>query len=277
MQYGIFMFTTDKSTDPVRLAMAAEERGFESLWVPEHVHIPVDRQTPFPRGGDLPEEYYRLHDPFVALAAAAGATSTIKLGTGICLVTEHEPIELAKSVASLDRISNGRFLFGIGAGWLKEEMETLGTAFETRWKLTEERIAAMREMWTKDEAEYHGELVDIPNTHVWPKPVQQPHPPVLIGASTRWARQRVVDWGDGWIPNVTEPAFVERGLNDIRGRAEEAGRDISSLDVSIFGAQEDALDEYERIGATRCIFRLPHAGDDIVLPELDRLAKLIGS
>ncbi len=277
MKYGVFIFATDLAMDPVSLAVAAEERGFESFWVPEHVHMPVDRETPFPRSADgsLPDEYRRIHDPFVALGAAAGATSEIRLGTGICLVTEHEPIALAKQIASLDMISGGRFEFGIGAGWLAEEMEPLGVRFKDRWKVTEQRIAAMKEMWTQDEAEYHSEFVEIPKTQVIPKPTQSPHPPILIGAGSKWARQRVVDWADGWLPNITAPGFVERGIQDIQSRAHEAGRDFDEISVNVFGAVEDALSEYERMGVDRCIFRLPDKGADEVVPELDRLAALI--
>ena len=277
MKFGVFIFATDLAMDPVSLAVAAEERGFESLFVPEHVHMPVDRETRFPRSedGSLPDEYRRIHDPFVALGAAAGATSEIRLGTGICLVTEHEPIALAKQIASLDMISGGRFDFGIGAGWLAEEMEPLGVNFKDRWKVTEQRIAAMKEMWTQDEAEYHSEFVDIPKTYVIPKPVQDPHPPILIGAGSKWARQRVVDWADGWLPNITAPGFVERGIQDIQSRAHEAGRDFDEISIHVFGAVEDAIAEYERMGVDRCIFRLPAEGSDVVVPELDRLAGLI--
>ncbi len=277
MKYGVFIFATDLAMDPVSLAVAAEERGFESLFVPEHVHMPVERETRFPRSedGSLPDEYRRIHDPFVALAAAAGATSEIRLGTGICLVTEHEPIALAKQIASLDMISGGRFEFGIGAGWLAEEMEPLGVRFADRWKVTEQRIAAMKEMWTQEEAEYHSEFVDIPKTYVIPKPTQNPHPPILIGAGSKWARQRIVDWADGWLPNITAPGFVERGIQDIQSRASEAGRDFDEISINVFGAVEDGLAEYERMGVDRCIFRLPDEGADTVVPELDRLAKLI--
>ena len=277
MKYGVFIFATDLAMDPAELAVAAEERGFESLFVPEHVHMPVERETQFPRSedGSLPEEYRRIHDPFVALGAAAGATSEIRLGTGICLVTEHEPIALAKQIASLDMISGGRFDFGIGAGWLAEEMEPLGVRYQDRWKVTEQRIEAMKEMWTQEEAEYHSEFVDIPKTYVIPKPVQDPYPPVLIGAGSKWARQRVVDWADGWLPNITAPGFVERGIQDIQSRAHEAGRDFDEISINVFGADYDAIAEYQRMGVDRCIFRLPHAGADEVVPELDRLAGLI--
>ena len=277
MQHGVFIFATDQAIDVVELARAVEERGFECLFVPEHVHMPIERETPFPLtpDGSLPEEYRRIHDPFVALAAAAGATSEIKLGTGICLVTEHEPIALAKQIASLDLISRGRFLFGIGAGWLAEEMEPLGVRFADRWKVTDQRIAAMKQMWTEDEAEFHSEFVDIPKTAVIPKPAQQPHPPILLGAGSKWARQRVVDYCDGWLPNVPAPRFVERGIQDIQSRAAEAGRDFDSISINVFGADPEAKAEYERMGVDRCIHRLPHAGTGEVLPELDRLARLV--
>ena len=277
MQHGVFIFATDQAMDVVELARAVEERGFECLFVPEHVHMPIDRDTPFPltADGSLPEEYRRIHDPFVALGAAAGATTEIKLGTGICLVTEHEPIALAKQIASLDLISGGRFLFGIGAGWLAEEMEPLGVRFADRWKVTDQRVAAMKEMWTRDEAEYRSEFVDIPKTAVIPKPVQQPHPPILLGAGSKWARQRVVDYCDGWLPNVPAPRFVERGVQDIQSRAAEAGRDFDTISINVFGADPEAKAEYERMGVDRCIHRLPHAGADEVIAELDRLAKLV--
>ena len=277
MQHGVFIFATDQAMDVVELARAVEDRGFECLFVPEHVHMPIDRDTPFPLtpDGSLPEEYRRIHDPFVALGAAAGATTELKLGTGICLVTEHEPIALAKQIASLDLISAGRFLFGIGAGWLAEEMEPLGVRFADRWKVTDQRIAAMKEMWTQDEAEYRSEFVDIPKTAVIPKPVQQPHPPILLGAGSKWARQRVVDYCDGWLPNVPAPRFVERGVQDIQSRAAEAGRDFDTISINVFGADPEAKAEYERMGVDRCIHRLPHAGADEVIPELDRLAKLV--
>ena len=277
MQHGVFIFATDQAMDVVALARAVEERGFECLFVPEHVHMPIDRDTPFPLtpDGSLPEEYRRIHDPFVALGAAAGATTEIKLGTGICLVTEHEPIALAKQIASLDLISGGRFLFGIGAGWLAEEMEPLGVRFADRWKVTDQRVAAMKEMWTRDEAEYRSEFVDIPKTAVIPKPVQQPHPPILLGAGSKWARQRVVDYCDGWLPNVPAPRFVERGVQDIQSRAAEAGRDFDTISINVFGADPEAKAEYERMGVDRCIHRLPHAGADEVIAELDRLATLV--
>jgi probable F420-dependent oxidoreductase len=211
----------------------------------------------------------------ISACCTAGATSSIKLGTGICLVTQRDPIVLAKEVATLDRLSGGRFLFGIGAGWLREEMEALGTDFASRWKLTEERIAAMKKAWTDDEVEYHGELVDIPRTWIYPKPVQKPHPPILLGAASKWARQRVVDWCDGWLPNYTKPEFIAKGMEDIRQRAKRAGRDPESITVTVFGVPPESVEEYRRLGVDRAIFRLPYAGANEVLPELDRYARLL--
>ena len=280
MKFGVFMFTTDQTMPITDLARAAEERGFESLWVPEHVHLPVQRRSHRPGTPSdeiLPEMYFRLYDPFVALAMAAAVTSDLKLATGICLITEHEPLDLAKRVASLDRLSNGRFVFGIGAGWLAEEMEALGTPFEQRWAVTQERIAAMKALWRDGEAAYHSALVEIPRTVLKPTPIQQPHPPIYIGATTRWARQRVVDWADGWMPNRTAPEGIVEGIADLRRRAQEAGRDPDSIPTSVFGADPDALGAYERAGAECCIFRLQTATADVVVPELDRLAGLVAT
>ena len=183
MDFGAAMFFTDYSMAPGELAPALEARGFESIWAPEHSHIPTSRRTPFPQGGELPKKYYGAMDPFVSLAAAAVATKSLKVGTGVCLVAQRDPIQTAKLVASIDQISGGRFLFGIGGGWNAEEMADHGTEFRTRFKLMRERIAAMKEIWTKSEAEYHGELVDFPPMMAWPKPVQKPHPPVIVGGA----------------------------------------------------------------------------------------------
>src|SRR6478736_1121246 len=195
MKYGLVMFPTDYSIRPDELARAAEERGFESLFFPEHTHIPASRRTPYPAGGELPKEYFHSHDPFVALSMAAAVTKKIKLATGICLVIERDPIVLAKEVASLDYLSRGRVLFGIGGGWNAEEMAHHGTDFATRFKVLRERIAAMQEIWTKDEAEYHGKFVNFDKLWSYPKPVQKPHPPILMGGAGPNARQRAADFG----------------------------------------------------------------------------------
>ena len=277
MDYGIFIFATDKAIPALELGPEVEARGFDSFWVPEHVHMPVRRETPFPGtpDGSLPEPYFRCQDPFTLLAGVAAKTTTLKVGTGICLVTEHEPIALAKRIATLDLMSGGRFLFGIGAGWLREEMEPLGTPFERRWQVTAERVAAMKALWTEEEAEYHGRYVSIPRTYSYPKPAQSPHPPVYIGAGSRWARQRVAEWGDGWLPNMPRPDRIERGMADIREQATALGREADAIPTSVFGAAPEDLDAYEQMGVARCIFRLPSSGADEVMPELERLTKII--
>ncbi|MDR7532408.1 MAG: LLM class F420-dependent oxidoreductase [Armatimonadota bacterium] len=200
MKFGVIIFPTDYSISPVELGRAAEERGFESIWFPEHTHIPTSRRSPWPGGGELPREYSHSLDPFVALAAVAGVTSQIKLGTGICLVVERDPIILAKEVASLDHLSGGRFLFGIGGGWNLEEMENHGTNPNTRWRLLRERVLAMKRIWTEDAAEYHGRFVNFDPIWSWPKPIQKPHPPVIIGGNGPRTLQRVIEYGDGWMP-----------------------------------------------------------------------------
>ena len=275
MKQGVFIFATDRSIDIAQLAREAEDRGFESLWVPEHVHIPDQLETRFPLSddGELPEMYKRIHDPFIALAFAAAATSTLKLGTGITLISQREPLVMAKTVASLDRLSGGRVLLGIGAGWLREEMEPLGTRFEDRWKVTTERIAAMRSAWTEELASHHGEFVNFPPTRVIPKPIQQNGPPVLIGAGSKWARQRVVDWGDGWMPNIPKPDFIERGMQDLERRAREAGKVVPP--TTVFGASAKDIARYRQLGVERVIHMLSSAPADTVLPELDALAPLL--
>ena len=278
MHVGAVMFATDYAIRPDELARALEQRGFESLWLPEHTHIPASRRTPYPAGGDLPKEYWHTYDPFVALTAAAAATTTLRVATGICLLIQRDPITTAKEVASLDALSGGRFIFGIGGGWNAEEMENHGTAYKQRWRLLRERVLAMKEIWTKDEAEYHGEFVDFDKIWSYPKPVQRPHPPILMGGDGPGTFDRVIEFGDGWMPiapRVTNPA--ER-IADLRRRAEAAGRDPASISTSCFGAKPEraSLDELARAGVERAIFMLPPAGRDVVLPLLDRYATLIG-
>ncbi len=238
MHFGAAMFFTDYSISPGELGRALEARGFESVWAPEHSHIPTSRRTPFPQGGDLPKKYYDAMDPFVSLTAAAAVTRTLKLGTGVCLVAQRDPIQTAKLVASLDQISGGRFLFGVGGGWNAEEMADHGTTFGTRFKLMRERVEAMREIWTSDEAEYHGDLVDFPPMTARPKPVQKPHPPVLVGGAFPHAARRAVRYGDGWIPHASRPNYpdVTEFLPQYRSMAEAAGRDIAALPVTVFGS-----------------------------------------
>ena len=279
MLYGAFVFPTDYSMRPDHLARALEERGFESLWVTEHTHIPVSRRTPYPGGGELPPEYSHSHDPFIALTAAAAATTKLKVATGICLMIQHDPIVAAKQIASLDMLSGGRFLFGVGGGWNAEEMEDHGTVFKTRWRLLRERILAMKELWTKDEAEFHGEFVNFDKSWSWPKPVQKPHPPIYLGGDSPAMFDRIVDYADGWMPIGFRVGDLAGKMRTLRERAEKAGRDPKSIRVTLFGAEPDraALDKLAALGVERATFRVPSDKADKVLPLLDGYAKLIKS
>lgn len=276
MNLGVYIFDTDYSIRIDELAKAVEERGFESLWVPEHTHIPTSRRTPYPAGGDLPREYSHTHDPFVSLAVAAACTRTLKLGTGICLVIERDTITTAKAVASLDSVSDGRFLFGIGAGWNAEEMENHGTVFKTRFKRLREQILAMKELWTRDEAQYHGDFVDFDSVWSWPKPVQRPHPPVLLGGSGTYTLKRVAEFCDGWLPIGFSTDAVLKGMEELKGYAEEAGRDPQGLSVTVYGTRpaSETLERYAAAGVERCVLTLPPEGRETVLPLLDQWAQL---
>ena len=277
MKYGVTMFATDYAIRPDEVAAAAEERGFESIFFPEHTHIPASRRSPWPAGGDLPKEYWHTHDLFVALMAAAGATKTIKVGSGICLLVERDPITTAKEVATLDVLSGGRVIFGIGGGWNAEEMENHGTNFKTRWKLLRERVEAMRAIWTNENAEYHGELVNFDPVWSFPKPLQKPHPPVLLGTHTPRGRQRVVDYCTGWIPSGARMGDIIAGMKDLAERARAAGKKPSDFPVTIFGApaDEEVLKQFAAAGAERAVFWLPPAPREKVLPILDGYAKTI--
>lgn len=280
MHFGASMFFTDYSMTSAALAKALEERGFESIWAPEHSHIPVSRTSPWPGGGELPKQYYDVMDPFVTLTAAAMVTTKLKIGTGVCLVNQRDPIQTAKLVASIDQVSGGRFLFGIGVGWNAEEMEDHGTAFTTRAKLVRERVEAMKAIWIQSKPEYAGEFVNFGPMMTWPKPVQQPHPPVIVGGAFPYGARRAVRYGEGWIPLAgragqygdvfdTTPKFM--------AMLKEAGRDPASCPVSIFSAPEDGdvLKRYRDIGIARVATSLPAAKQDVVLPILDRWAGLI--
>jgi probable F420-dependent oxidoreductase len=274
------MFLTDYSMAPGELGQALEARGFESMWAPEHSHIPTSRRSPFPSGGDLPKQYYDVMDPFVTLTAAAVATKTLKVGTGVCLVNQRDPIQTAKLVASIDQVSGGRFLFGIGVGWNAEEMEDHGTKFETRALLVRERIEAMKEIWTKTKAEYHGELVNFPEMMTWPKPVQKPHPPVIVGGAFPHAARRAVRYGDGWIPlagRMGKDSDVFTTVPKFRDMLKEAGRDPATYPITLFGCTEDGdlLKRYRDLGIVRACVGVPAAKGDQVLPILDRWAALI--
>ncbi|MGC2203845.1 MAG: LLM class F420-dependent oxidoreductase [Stellaceae bacterium] len=278
MEFGASIFFTDYSISPAELAMALEERGFESLWVAEHSHIPVPRRTPAPGGGELPKRYYDVMDPFVTLSVAAAVTKRLKLGTGVCLVIQRDTIQTAKLVASIDQVSNGRFLFGIGGGWNAEEIENHGTVFATRFKKMREQVEAMKEIWIKSTAEYHGDIVDFSPMMTWPKPVQKPHPPVIVGGAFPWAARRAICYGDGWIPIAgSGRADLLDYLPRFRQMAEEAGRAPNSLQITLGGAPEDPdlLKRYRDLGVTRMNFPVPPAKADEVLPILDRLAKLM--
>ncbi len=275
MKFGLAIFPTEDTLPPAELGRAAEERGFESLFFPEHTHIPVSRTTPWPGGAELPREYPRNMDPFVAMAAAATATERLMVGTGICLVIERDPIVLAKEVASVDYISGGRVLFGIGGGWNAEEMANHGTAFAGRWKVLRERIEAMKEIWTKDEAEYHGEHVDFDAIWSWPKPVQKPHPPILVGGHGARTFQRVVRYGDEWMPLVRGDVSLADEIKELGELAAEAGR--GPIPVTRFFAPPDAarLEELEKDGYHRFIFYLPALGADELLPQMDQMAEIV--
>ena len=271
MNFGITIFPTEYTIDVRELARAAEELGFESLWVPEHTHIPAERKSPWPGGAELPREYSHALDPFLALTAAASVTTNLKLGTGVCLLIERDPITTAKEVATLDYLSQGRFLFGIGGGWNLEELANHGTDPQKRWKVLRERTLAMKQLWTQDEATFRGELVSFDRVWQWPKPVQKPHPPVIVGGNGPHTLKRVIDYGDEWMPIVGRgDRSVEDGMLELRRMADEAGR--GPIPVSIWGVRPEAqaIDHWQSEGADRMIFGLPAAGREQVLPRLER-------
>ena len=275
MELGLAILLTDYSIQPARLGSLAEEAGFESLFLAEHTHIPVSRETPYPGGDELPREYSHTVDPFVGLAAAAAVTERLKLGTGVCLVIERDPILTAKEVATLDHISDGRFLFGVGAGWNKEEMANHGTDPATRWRVMRERVEAMKAIWTQDEAEYHGRFADFDPIWSWPKPVQKPHPPVLVGGVGEKVLDRVVAYGDGWIPNrVKSPEELAPRIEELQKRAEAAGRE--PIPVTVFGAKPEVrlLERLKAAGVTRSLFYVRPEEPSEVERQLDELAKV---
>lgn len=274
---GITTFVTDQGIDPVRLAREVEARGFHSLYIPEHTHIPTSRRTPPPTGeAMLPEEYKRTVDPFVALAAAAAVTTRLKLGTGVCLVAQRDPIVTAKAVASLDRIANGRFVFGIGFGWNEDEMESHGVDFRSRRARSREHVLAMQRLWTHEHAGFDGRFVHFEDSWSWPKPLQQPRPPILIGGMAGPKLfAHVAEYADGWIP--IGGAGVRAALGNLRRAMEEAGRDPATLHIVPFGSTPDPgkLDYYASIGVTEVVLRIPCADVDVTLPILDECAKLL--
>ena len=277
MKIGIYIFATDYTIRIDELAREAEERGFESLFIPEHTHIPASRRSPWPGGPELPREYWHTLDPFVALGYAAAATSTIRLGTGICLLTERDPIVNAKEAATVDLLSGGRFELAIGAGWNAEEMENHGTAFATRFRVMSERARAIKVIWAEEEPEFHGEFVDFDPIWSYPKPVQSPNPPILVGGETDHTLRRVVDWADGWFPRGRGGFDPAEGMARLERIADEAGRAMDTINVSLFGVEPNraALDRAAEAGVTRALLGLPSNDRDDVLRRLDRHAELL--
>jgi probable F420-dependent oxidoreductase len=261
MDVGLVTFLTDTGIGPADLARRTEAAGFESLFLTEHTHIPASRESPWPGGDVLPEKYWRTHDPFVALSFAAAATERLKIGTAVCLIIEHDPIVLAKQVASLDQLSGGRFVFGVGAGWNKEEMRDHGTDPARRFAVMRERVEAMKAIWTADEPSYHGRHVDFDPMWQWPKPLQQPHPPVLVGGTGEKVLDRVLRYGDGWIPNDKDVERTGRRIAELR---ERAGRHVH---VTYYGATVENLDHVREIGADRALIVL-ESGPDPAIPSL---------
>ena len=273
----MLIFPTDQSIRPGQLGRELEDRGFESMWVTEHTHIPTSRQTPWPGGPDLPEQYKRTLDPFVALTSAAAATTRLRLGTGICLVAQHDPIVLAKSVASLDLVSEGRFIFGIGVGWNVEEMKDHGVDPGRRRSIVREKVLAMKQLWTEEIASFNGEFVHVSPSWMWPKPAQQPHPPVVMGgAGGPVTFRHVIEYCDGWMP-IHGRRDVLGAIAEFRRAAEDAGRDPASIELGVFGVPDDpaVIDAYREAGVARCVLSLPSGPAHAVLPVLDRYVPLL--
>jgi probable F420-dependent oxidoreductase len=279
MHVGLTMFPTEYSIAPHDLAVEAEVRGFESLWLPEHTHIPTSRKSPWPGGGELPKYYSESYDPFVSLGAAAVMTKKIKLATGICLVVERDPIHTAKEVSTVDQLSSGRFIFGVGGGWNAEEMANHGTVFETRFKLMRERILAMKQIWRQPTAEFAGDFVKFEALMQWPKPVQKPHPPVVVGGAFPHAAKRAIAYGDGWIPIGGRNLDPLQALPQFRQMAKDAGRDPASLSFDVFAAPKDTelLKQYRDAGVDRVVLMFSPQARDAILPLLDRSAALIAA
>ena len=275
MKLGAFYFPTDYGINVAELGKALEDRGFDSLFVPEHTHIPTSRKTPFPAGGELPKRYSHTHDPFVGLAFAAAATKRLKVGTGICLVPQHEPIVTAKAIASLDQLSGGRFEFGIGGGWNVDEMENHGARYNTRFKQMGEYVRAMKEIWTKDEASFHGEFAKFDPIWSWPKPARTP--PILLGGESDHTLRRVVDYCDGWFPRGMRGFDAKEAKERLDRMATSKGRDPSTITISLFGAPADpaTLEGYAKHGIQRALFGVPDASRDEILRQLDKWAPLV--
>lgn len=276
MKYGVSIFPTDTSIRPDELAREVEDRGFDSLWFPEHSHIPSSRATPW--GGaknapPLPEQYWRTLDQFVALAYAASVTPTLKLGAGISLLAQRDPIWTAKEVASVDHLSGGRVIFGIGYGWNKEEMASHGTAYLQRRALLREKVLMMKALWTQDEAAFEGDLLSLEPSWAWPKPVQKPHPPIIMGADPGpKTLADMIEFCDGWIPNAVRYDIAEQILR-VKEAIADAGRDPAAFEVTAYSAKRDRIDDLTEAGVDRIVFTLPPLGSDVVVPRLDMLAE----
>jgi probable F420-dependent oxidoreductase len=276
MEFGVAIFATEDVQEPAELARMAEDRGFESLMFPEHTHIPASRTTPYPAGGELPPEYSRTYDPFVALMAAAAATSRLKVGTAICLVIERDPIITAKEVASLDRLSGGRFLFGVGAGWNVEEMANHGTDAAQRFSAMREQIAAMKAIWSEDEASYHGTHVQFERIWCWPKPLQRPHPPILVGGNGPHVYDRVIAFGDEWMPNrIGDDEAMLARCRELAARAEQAGRGPIPITVAGMMREAERIERFEQAGVHRGVFWLRPQNRDAVEAAMDRYAAAV--
>jgi probable F420-dependent oxidoreductase len=279
MNVGIFHYlSTAYSIDPAVLAKRAEELGFDSLWLPEHPIFPVTTVSPFPLGGPIPHFYAEIIDPFVGLAQASAVTQTIKLGTGICLVPERNPLLLAKEIATLDHFSGGRFIFGIGAGWVKEETQIMGGDFAHRWTQTQDAIMAMKALWTQEEAEYHGRYYDFPPVRSFPKPAQKPHPPIFLGSVTSPnVFKRIVAWGDGWMPVGVSLEQIKHGREALNELAAHAGRDPRSIQIVAFFVPPDpeALKAFEDAGADAALVALETSGEKEALRKLEEIAQRV--
>jgi probable F420-dependent oxidoreductase len=272
MKIGFYYFATDYSMPIVEVARALEQHGYESLFVPEHTHIPASRRSPWPAGGELPKHYSHTLDPFVGLAAAAAVTKTLRIGTGICLLTERDPIVTAKEVATLDLISGGRVEFGIGAGWNAEEMENHGTRFETRFRVMVDRAKAMKAIWTQEEAAYEGEFTRFEPIWSYPKPVQKPHPPILLGGESDHTLRRVVEFCDGWFPRPRGFGDPAAEIARLKRFADKAGRDVGIISTTLFGGKPEAgyLESCRTAGLDRVLFALPPEGRDAVMPVIEQ-------
>ena len=280
MKLGVFSFNTEYSIRADVLAREAEARGFESVWFPEHTHIPASRKTEWPAGGELPKEYVHMSDPFVSAAAAAVATSTIKIGTGVSLIAQHEPIALAKTIASVDHLAEGRFELGIGAGWNQDEMENHGVVYEQRWKVTIEHLEAMKTLWTTDESSFAGRYVNFDKIWLFPKPLSRPYPPIILGTlASEYGRRRAAKHADGWIPVGSLHEDLPNDIADMHTKLREEGRDPANFPISVFDIFETPFDEIKRLsqieGVTRAIPRCPTEDTDAVLRWMDDYARLI--